>query len=79
MTASGTGIGKERVRSSRLSAELYMDSGNWIRFRIEQMEFVDVGPIKKSEKGETVFKKAPFTIYASAQESGLGLIEWWDQ
>ncbi|KAJ3275733.1 DNA-directed RNA polymerase III subunit rpc25 [Terramyces sp. JEL0728] len=58
--------------------EYFMDPGNWIRFRVEQAEFIDVGPMKKSDTDETlVNRKAPYTIYASCAEQGLGLIDWW--
>lgn len=53
--------------------ELFMDPGNWIRFRVEQSLFVDK-PIA-SENGPN--KNAPFTIYASSATSGLGLVDWW--
>ena len=37
-----------------------MDIGNWVKFRIEQLEFVDVGPIRKgSQDANTI---SPFTI-----------------
>jgi len=42
-----------------------MDPGNWIRFRIEHLEFVDVGPVKKDSEGAT--RKAPFSIIVSDQ------------
>ncbi len=53
-----------------------MDPGNWIRFRVEQSQFIDVGPIKES-KEEPLSRPASFTVYASCAESGLGLIDWW--
>jgi hypothetical protein len=43
-----------------------MDPGNWIRFRVEQIQFVDVGPIRETVDDETQMipnRNAAFTIY----------------
>jgi DNA-directed RNA polymerase subunit E'/Rpb7 len=44
--------------------QLFMDPGNWIRFRVEQSQFIDVGPVKEDDD-ETVLanRPAPYTIY----------------
>lgn len=55
--------------------DLFMDAGNWIRVRVEQSQFVDVGPIKSENDGKA--QQVPFTVYASCSDHGLGLIDWW--
>jgi DNA-directed RNA polymerase III subunit RPC8 len=65
-----------------------MDPDQEIRFRVENDVFVDVGPVREKnsdqlnassqEKQEENSKSAPYTIIASAAESGLGLLSWWE-
>jgi DNA-directed RNA polymerase III subunit RPC8 len=43
--------------------ELFMDPGSWIRFRVEQNQFIDVGPITNVSPETLPSKPAPFTVY----------------
>jgi DNA-directed RNA polymerase III subunit RPC8 len=50
--------------------ELFMDPGNWIRFRIEQSQFIDVGPFNTDKLETQPVKQAPFTVYVKCFNVG---------
>lgn len=62
------------------SHDMFMDPGENVRFRIVSETFVDTGPSKPSadegEKDEV--KSAAFSLKGSINESGLGLLSWWN-
>ncbi|KAK9399822.1 DNA-directed RNA polymerase III subunit RPC8 [Crotalus adamanteus] len=65
--------------------DLYMDTGEEIRFRVVDETFIDtsptgpssVEPSTSSGTEETQKKEAPYTIVGSISEPGLGLLSWW--
>ena len=61
--------------------DLFMDPGEQIRFRIVSEHFVDTGPSKpkptETEQKEEV-KIPPFSLTATINEPGLGLLSWWN-
>nr|XP_032643250.1 DNA-directed RNA polymerase III subunit RPC8 isoform X1 [Chelonoidis abingdonii] len=65
--------------------DLYMDTGEEIRFRIVDENFVDTSPTgpsstEASTSGATEEiqkKEAPYTLVGSISEPGLGLLSWW--
>ena len=66
--------------------QLYMERDKRIRVKIENEVFIDVGPVKLKPMNQTALTiqenkdsqpQSPFTIMASIQDSGLGLLEWW--
>jgi len=64
--------------------DLFMDAGEQVRFRVVSEAFVDVGPasVKHTATGETEVKDelklSPFSLKASINEPGLGLLSWWN-
>ena len=61
--------------------DLFMDPGEEIRFRVTSETFIDTSPsacpdAKGIEKEEE--SKIPYTIQASINEPGLGLLSWWN-
>merc|ERR1712126_451199 len=63
--------------------DLFMDAGEQIRFKIVSESFVDSGPVKSKSGAETEVKKdevkvSPFSLTASINEPGLGLLKWWE-
>ncbi|KAJ3223661.1 DNA-directed RNA polymerase III subunit rpc25 [Clydaea vesicula] len=62
-------------------AELFMDKGETIRFRVETENFEDIGPIKTkvlpSGDISTEDILVPYTLTCSIFEDGLGLVDWW--
>lgn len=63
--------------------DLFMDTGNVIKFRVTKEIFEEsspVGPPVKSDDAKiTSEPKVPYRIEASINEPGLGVTSWWDQ
>ncbi|XP_028342067.1 DNA-directed RNA polymerase III subunit RPC8 isoform X3 [Physeter macrocephalus] len=63
--------------------DLYMDTGEEIRFRVVDESFVDTSPTgpssadAASSSEELPKKEAPYTLVGSISEPGLGLLSWW--
>ncbi|XP_057342320.1 DNA-directed RNA polymerase III subunit RPC8 isoform X2 [Manis pentadactyla] len=63
--------------------DLYMDTGEELRFRVVDESFVDTSPTGPSAAGaassgeELPKKEAPYTLVGSISEPGLGLLSWW--
>lgn len=68
--------------------DLFMDSGEEIRFRVVEEQFVDTIPTDVQPHISAAAipgvtppisepKDAPYTIIGSISESGLGLLSWW--
>ncbi|KAI5850418.1 RNA polymerase III subunit Rpc25-domain-containing protein [Morchella snyderi] len=59
--------------------EFYMDKNELIRFRIEEEQFVDQLPIPPHLKNDeaSLHKKPPYSLTASCQQAGMGLLQWW--
>ncbi|XP_023618047.1 DNA-directed RNA polymerase III subunit RPC8 isoform X2 [Myotis lucifugus] len=63
--------------------DLYMDTGEEIRFRVVDESFVDTSPTGPSSaevastSEEPPKKEAPYTLVGSISEPGLGLLSWW--
>lgn len=61
--------------------ELYIDTNDKIRFRIEEEIFVNVKPKNSNEAmGLEVpdNKIPPYALLASCQTDGMGCVSWWD-
>lgn len=62
--------------------DLFMDTGNVIKFRVTKEIFEEsspVGPPVLSEESKASEPKIPYRIEASINEPGLGVTSWWDQ
>ncbi|KAK2493850.1 hypothetical protein MC885_011642 [Smutsia gigantea] len=63
--------------------DLYMDTGEELRFRVVDESFVDTSPTgpssaeAASSSEELPKKEAPYTLVGSISEPGLGLLSWW--
>jgi DNA-directed RNA polymerase III subunit RPC8 len=58
-----------------------MDPGEEIRFRVTGETFVDTSPTApdaQTDGAEREDKRVPFTVHASVNEPGLGLLTWWN-
>jgi DNA-directed RNA polymerase subunit E'/Rpb7 len=53
------------------ATELFIDSGEVIRFRLESESFVDVGPVQADAVHDET--KQPYSLAGSITEDGLGL------
>lgn len=63
--------------------DLFMDINEVIRFKVESLIFLDVGPVKKPPENAdgsapTVVVESPLKIICTIAEQGLGLLSWWD-
>ncbi|CAH0545967.1 unnamed protein product [Brassicogethes aeneus] len=61
--------------------DLFMDSGETIRFRVTAENFNETcptGPVTIQESQENIDAKVPYSLTASINEPGLGLLTWWD-
>lgn len=67
--------------------DLYMDIGEIIKFRVTEEIFEDnspVGPPTNDKQSATTAPstsieiKTPYKILGAINESGLGLLSWWD-
>ncbi|ODV90145.1 hypothetical protein CANCADRAFT_101697 [Tortispora caseinolytica NRRL Y-17796] len=56
--------------------ELYLDNNEKIRFRIEQEIFSETGPARPDNAEG--FVTPPYSLVASCQSEGMGLVSWWD-
>jgi len=59
--------------------DLFMDPGEQLRLRITSQSFTDVGPKDDSKDQETKQedRKPSYSVKATINEPGLGLISWW--
>ncbi|KAF7263904.1 RNA polymerase III subunit H [Rhynchophorus ferrugineus] len=61
--------------------DLFMDSGETIRFRVTGETFTETcpaGPSGIQESQEGIENKVPYSLTGSINEPGLGLLSWWD-
>lgn len=62
--------------------ELFMDSGEEIRFRVVDEQFVDTSPsgpeMPEAADVPDPVKRTPYSLIASINEPGLGLLSWWN-
>lgn len=61
--------------------ELYIESNEKIRFRIEEEIFANIKPkssVEASGIEEPKNKTPPYAIVASCQAEGMGCVSWWD-
>jgi len=62
-------------------SELYFDSGEMVRFRVGDFQFIDTRPTTapKGAVGAVAENAdAPFVVYGACKESGMGAVAWWD-
>lgn len=64
--------------------DLFMDTGNVIKFRVTKEMFEESSPVgppisSGDEPSTSSDPKIPYRIEASINEAGLGVISWWDQ
>merc|ERR1712098_402867 len=61
--------------------DLFMDPGEQVRIRVVSEQFVDTGPTKpkvtEAEQKDEV-KTPPYSLVATINEPGLGLLSWWN-
>ncbi|KAJ2843249.1 DNA-directed RNA polymerase III complex subunit Rpc25 [Coemansia brasiliensis] len=61
--------------------ELFMDLNEPIRFRVQEINFLDVSP-PRPKVGDIdsvpVAHEPPFSLVCTIADEGLGLISWWD-
>lgn len=62
--------------------KLYLDVNEKINFRVEELIFTNVKPVKPGEESNTAdgaeMKTPSFAIIASAQTDGMGCCSWWE-
>ncbi|XP_030757786.1 DNA-directed RNA polymerase III subunit RPC8 [Sitophilus oryzae] len=61
--------------------DLFMDSGESIRFRVTAEIFTETcpaGPNGIQEAQDITESKVPYSLMGSINEPGLGLLSWWD-
>ena len=62
--------------------DLFMDPGEQIRFRVVSESFTDNGPVRGGPGAEADVKDevkvASFSLQATINEPGLGLLSWWN-
>nr|GAT56602.1 predicted protein [Mycena chlorophos] len=81
--ASGdAGTTTHELLDTPISERMWIDKGEIVRVRVESDEFYDdePGPVKMNEGVQVVKEaqtRAPFTIFASMAEQGLGPTAWW--
>ncbi|KAK9457232.1 RNA polymerase III subunit Rpc25-domain-containing protein [Dipodascopsis uninucleata] len=77
-------IAREQAWVWRTEHELYLDTNERIRFRVEQETFTDQSPAGPSEsvgaedEAAVSARPPPYTLIASCQTYGMGLLSWWD-
>lgn len=62
--------------------DLFMDTGNTIKFRVTKEIFEEsspIGPPVVDEATTSSEPKIPYRVEASINEAGLGVTSWWDQ
>jgi len=58
--------------------KLYMDIEEEIRFRVAKETFVDTMPaLKESNPQSNTHRQSPYSITATINQDGLGLMSWW--
>ncbi|KAL7632484.1 UNVERIFIED_CONTAM: hypothetical protein RMT77_017210 [Armadillidium vulgare] len=60
--------------------QLFMDIGEKIRFKVIEEKFTDTTPSNPNEKKKEEEKPqniAPYVIYGSIVDDGLGMVSWW--
>ncbi|KAK6645463.1 hypothetical protein RUM43_001740 [Polyplax serrata] len=59
--------------------DLFMDIGEPIRFRVTAETFEETSPTgpENTSEGDAVELKVPYSLTASINEPGLGLMSWW--
>ena len=57
----------------------FINSGEPIRFRVTAETFEETSPVgpENSSDGDSVETKVPYSLTASINEPGLGLMSWW--
>ncbi|CDW55608.1 DNA directed RNA polymerase III subunit RPC8 [Trichuris trichiura] len=67
------------------AAQLYMEKGSIVRFRVIDMTFTDVPPTESETDGdgsgpssENKQAEPSFVLYGTMSECGLGCTSWWD-
>uniref|UniRef100_A0A1B6CV80 RNA polymerase III subunit C25 n=1 Tax=Clastoptera arizonana TaxID=38151 RepID=A0A1B6CV80_9HEMI len=64
--------------------DLFMDPGEKIKFRVISESFTEVSPIQCPDNPELPHEiistepKVPYSIVATINEPGLGVLSWWD-
>ncbi|XP_075215191.1 RNA polymerase III subunit H [Lycorma delicatula] len=61
--------------------DLFMDPGEKIKFRVTAETFIETSPAssaKERELSENTEPKIPYTITATVNEPGLGVLSWWE-
>ncbi|KAK9471196.1 RNA polymerase III subunit Rpc25-domain-containing protein [Dipodascopsis tothii] len=75
-------ISREQAWVWKTEHELYLDTNEKIRFRVEQEIFTDVSPRgpknANDDEHNTATQSPPYSLLASCQTYGMGLVTWWD-
>lgn len=63
--------------------DLFMDPGEKIKFRVTSEMFIETSPVQCPDNPElpetlNAEPKIPYSIIASINEPGLGVLSWWD-
>lgn len=58
--------------------DLYIDTNEKIRFRVEKEVFTDIHPQGPGERPEDERTRPPYAIIGSCQADGMGLVSWWE-
>lgn len=73
------------------SAEMFMDTGREVRFKVVEEKFQDTQPVgpeipvimledsQASQTPTSTEKRASYSIFGAMNEPGLGCLEWWLQ
>ncbi|KAJ7460719.1 RNA polymerase III subunit Rpc25-domain-containing protein [Mycena latifolia] len=80
---SDTELKPHELLDTPTAERMWIDKGEVVRVRVESDEFYDdePGPIKMSDGVQVVREvqaRAPFTIFCSMVEQGLGPTSWWN-
>jgi len=62
--------------------QLFFDRNETVRLRVEAETWTDLSPEKTNpnqDEAEEEYRRSPYQITASMQQSGLGPLLWWDQ
>uniref|UniRef100_A0A023FA39 DNA-directed RNA polymerase III subunit RPC8 n=1 Tax=Triatoma infestans TaxID=30076 RepID=A0A023FA39_TRIIF len=62
--------------------DLFMDQGEAVRFRVTGESFIETSPITGNDadkkSAEQTSAEIPYSITATINEPGLGLLSWWE-
>ncbi|XP_014257434.1 DNA-directed RNA polymerase III subunit RPC8 [Cimex lectularius] len=61
--------------------DLFMDQGELIKFRVASETFIETSPVTTTEADKTAEQtnaEVPYSITATINEPGLGLLSWWE-